>query len=164
MAYNPMKELFNNNIYLWATFSMCQFLFTPLVMLLELKLSKKMFGVFALYSLNMLVFFKLFNLLDKNYHEFLLTYNLGAFDKTNQVFQPTLEYTVFATIIYISIFILIIGMIDRKRSLKIFVWYLLYAIYTLTWIPITIQGIIDKDKKEWSHTKHMRQIGIQEVE
>ena len=78
--------------------------------------------------------------------------------------QPTFKYEVFATIIYIGIFILLIAMIDKKHSLKIFVWYLLYGIYTLTWIPITIQGIMDKDKKEWSHTKHIRQISIQEVE
>ncbi|HAT4147210.1 TPA: glycosyl transferase family 2, partial [Clostridium perfringens] len=50
-----------------------------------------------------------------------------------------------------------------KRNFQIFYRYLIYPLYILTWIPITIQGIIDKDKKEWSHTKHVRQIGIYEV-
>lgn len=157
---NPLSQLLSKDIYPWV--SMCQFLFTPLVMLLEIKLSKKMFAVFALYSLNMLVFFKLFDFLCAHYEKFLMTYNLASI--VNKEIQPTPIYTVLATTIYIAIFVLVIAMIDRKRSLKIFIWYLLYTVYTITWIPITIQGIIDKDKKEWSHTKHIRQISIQEVE
>jgi cellulose synthase/poly-beta-1,6-N-acetylglucosamine synthase-like glycosyltransferase len=125
---------------LWKTFSIMQFIFTPLIMVLESKLSKKMFAVFALYSLNVVI----------------LSYFYGA--------SPTFVQMLIGNLIYIGIFIVSMAMIDKKHSLKIFVWYLLYGIYTLTWIPITIQGIIDKDKKEWSHTKHMRQISIQEVE
>lgn len=125
---------------LWKTFSIIQFMFTPLIMLLESKLSKKMFAVFALYSLNV----------------FILSYIFGG--------SPTFIQMVLGNIMYIGMFIVIMALIDRKHSLKIFVWYLLYGIYTLTWIPITIQGIIDKDNKEWNHTKHIRQISIQEVE
>lgn len=147
----------------WKTFSIVQFIFTPLIMLLENKLSKKMFATFALYSLNIVVFFKIFSFLNEKHSELLKIYNLGAYDIYG-IMQPTFKYEVFATIIYISIFILLIAMIDKKHSLKIFVWYLLYGVYTLTWIPITIQGILDKDKKEWSHTKHIRQISIQDVE
>jgi cellulose synthase/poly-beta-1,6-N-acetylglucosamine synthase-like glycosyltransferase len=125
---------------LWKTFSIIQFMFTPLIMVLENKLSKKMFGVFVLYSLNVVI----------------LSYAFGK--------APTFVEMFFGNVIYIGMFISIIALIDKKRSLKIFVWYLLYGIYTLTWIPITIQGIMDKDNKEWSHTKHIRQISIQEVE
>lgn len=124
----------------WKTFSIVQFLFTPLIMVLENKLSKKMFTVFALYSLNVVVLSYIFK---------------GS---------PTFPQMLLGNVVYIGIFLLLIALVDRKHSLKIFVWYLLYGIYTLTWIPITIQGIIDKDKKEWSHTKHIRQISIQEVE
>lgn len=136
-----MDQLFNSDA--WRVFSICQFLFTPLVMVLETKLSKKMFAVFTLYSLNTVIISM-------------------AFSKLGIV--PGLSHTVVLNIIYIAIFILGIGIVDRKYSLKTFIWYLLYGVYTLTWIPITIQGIIDKDKKEWSHTKHIRQISIQEVE
>ncbi|MGL5633592.1 MAG: glycosyltransferase family 2 protein [Sarcina sp.] len=41
--------------------------------------------------------------------------------------------------------------------------YLGSAIYVLTWVPITMQGIVNKDNKEWSHTKHVRQLGIYEM-
>lgn len=125
---------------IWKTFSIMQFMFTPLIMVLESKLSKKMFAVFALYSLNVVV----------------LSYIFGG--------SPTFTQMFLGNVAYIGIFIASIAIIDRKYSLKIFVWYLLYGIYTLTWIPITIQGILDKDNKEWSHTKHIRQISIQEVE
>ncbi|WP_206155020.1 glycosyltransferase family 2 protein [Clostridium muellerianum] len=157
----------SNIQYAWMIFSIGQFLFTPIVMLLETKLSKKMFGVFALYSLNAVIFSKVFSYLRENYVGFLSTYNLSTIvtDKhMNEFIIPSIEYTVLITIIYIMMFVIIIGMVDRKYSLKIFIWYMLFSVYTLTWVPITIQGILNKDKKEWSHTKHIRQISIQEVE
>ena len=55
--------------------------------------------------------------------------------------------------------------IERKQfDAKMFFGYLAFVVYNLTWIPITIQGIIDKNKTEWSHTKHTRQIRIEDFE
>jgi len=54
--------------------------------------------------------------------------------------------------------------IEGGQSLKLFIRYLLYGFYILTWIPITIQGILNKNNKEWCHTKHTRQISIKEIE
>ncbi|SHJ57061.1 hypothetical protein SAMN02745163_02168 [Clostridium cavendishii DSM 21758] len=55
--------------------------------------------------------------------------------------------------------------LDKKLNFKIFLYYILpMPIFALTWVPISIQGIINKDKKEWSHTKHTRSINIQELE
>lgn len=53
---------------------------------------------------------------------------------------------------------------ERKANIKVLLGFLVYPIYNLTWVPITIQGIIDMDKKEWSHTLHTRQIDISEVD
>ncbi len=58
-------------------------------------------------------------------------------------------------------FILIL---EKKFDLKILWYYILYPIYTFTWIPISIQGMIHKDDKEWSHTEHTRSMSIDEVE
>jgi len=126
--------------WVWKTFSVLQFIFTPLVMVLENKLSKKMFAVFTLYSFNIVIF-------------------TFVFGNSGKLFEIAI-----ANCIYLIIFIAAMTITDRKYSLKIFIWYLLYGLYTLTWIPITIQGIMDKNKKEWSHTKHIRQISIQDVE
>ncbi|EYE88098.1 glycosyl transferase family 2 [Fervidicella metallireducens AeB] len=128
------------NPIVWIIFSMFQFLFTPFVMTLENKLSRRMFVFFTLYSFNIAIF------------------NM-AFDSTVK-----LVVTVAAHTAYLLVFTAVLLAVEGKQSLKIFVWYLLYGIYTLTWVPITIQGIIDKDKKEWSHTKHTRQISINEIE
>lgn len=54
--------------------------------------------------------------------------------------------------------------LDKKLDLRILFWYLFYSIYTLTWVPITVQGVIDKNNKEWSHTIHTRQISIDDIE
>jgi len=52
----------------------------------------------------------------------------------------------------------------REFNWKLFLSYLTYGIYSLTWIPITIQGLINKNKTEWSHTTHVRTIDIAEIE
>ena len=125
---------------IWRVFSIFQFLFTPFVMTLEKKLSIKMFIVFALYSMNIIIIRQL----------------LGS--------DAGFIQNMAATIAYISLFCIILLLLNNKLYLKIFVWYLLYGVYTLTWLPITLQGILHKNKKEWSHTKHTRVISIDEME
>lgn len=126
--------------FLWQLFSIFQFIFTPLIVVLEKKLSRKMLLFFSIYSMNIVVYrlnaFKIFGLIPVSISQIL--------------------------------FFAVIGMIilktEGKQSFKMFVRYLLYGIYILTWIPITMQGIINKKNKEWCHTKHTRQISIKEIE
>jgi cellulose synthase/poly-beta-1,6-N-acetylglucosamine synthase-like glycosyltransferase len=58
-------------------------------------------------------------------------------------------------------FILIL---EKKLNFKVFLYYLIYPIYAITWFPISVQGIIDKNNKEWSHTVHTRSIPINDLE
>lgn len=58
-------------------------------------------------------------------------------------------------------FILIL---EKKLDWKILWYYIIYPIYLITWFPISIQGIINKNKKEWSHTKHTRSMDIKDLE
>ncbi|WP_315118052.1 glycosyltransferase family 2 protein [uncultured Clostridium sp.] len=55
-------------------------------------------------------------------------------------------------------------LLDKKLSPKIFWYYLIYPIYTITWLPISIQGILRKNDKVWSHTPHTRDVHINELE
>jgi cell division protein FtsW (lipid II flippase) len=56
-------------------------------------------------------------------------------------------------------------LIVERKATKRTVWgYLTYIFYTLTWVPIAIVGIINKDKKEWFHTQHTRKISINEIQ
>lgn len=52
---------------------------------------------------------------------------------------------------------------EKKMDLKLLVTLILYPIYNLTWVPITIEGMLDYDKKEWFHTKHNRNIDLEEI-
>lgn len=52
----------------------------------------------------------------------------------------------------------------REFNFKLFVCYITYWLYSLTWIPITIQGVIHKNDKVWVHTEHVREIDINEIE
>ncbi|WP_242971945.1 glycosyltransferase family 2 protein [Haloimpatiens massiliensis] len=54
--------------------------------------------------------------------------------------------------------------LDKKLEPKIFWYYIIYPIYTITWLPISIEGIVKKNDKEWSHTLHTRSIKITDLE
>jgi len=55
-------------------------------------------------------------------------------------------------------------LIDKRLSYKLFLYYPTYILYCLTWIPISIEGVIMKNNKEWSHTLHTRTLSIHELE
>ena len=116
-----------------------QFVITPLVLILDKKISKGLFAMMVLFSSNILVLpYLLRNVTDGN----VIAITNGAF------------YAVFL----ITTFVLL-----GKKSLLYFFRYLLYGIYTLTWIPITIQGILRKNNKDWNPTKHVRNVKICDV-
>lgn len=111
-----------------------QFLFTPFILLVENKLSKKLLTYMCFYSLNIFI-------ADKGL-----------------IIEGLIK------VLFIILFSLIIFCREGKQYFKIFLWYLLYGIYILTWVPITVQGILNMNNKEWIHTKHTRQISINEIE
>ncbi len=53
---------------------------------------------------------------------------------------------------------------EKKFNPIIILGFLIYPIYCLTWVPITIQGFIGKNNKHWYHTIHTREISITELE
>ncbi len=120
-------------------FSTFQFLLTPLALKLEKKMTIPMFVLLILYSSNI----------------YVTRYFIGD--------NPTLLASILTQGAFLSIFVLISLLTMGKKGFKFFFWFLLYGIYTLTWIPITVQGIANKNKKDWNHTKHTRQITISEV-
>lgn len=125
---------------MWKLFSTFQFLFTPMVMVIEKKLSKALLMFLSLYSMNIFLF--------------------------DIVFRAKTHWSILilSQMCYLLAFLVVIYIAGGKKYLLTFIRYLLYGIYTLTWIPITIQGIINRKNKEWSHTKHTRKITINELE
>lgn len=53
---------------------------------------------------------------------------------------------------------------ENKFNTKILIGFLVYPVYCLTWVPITIQGFLSKNNKDWNHTEHTREISINELE
>ncbi|MDR0406284.1 MAG: glycosyltransferase [Clostridiales bacterium] len=54
--------------------------------------------------------------------------------------------------------------VEKKISKKTLWGYLAYTVYTLTWVPIAVVGVMNKNKKEWFHTQHTRKISINELQ
>ena len=53
---------------------------------------------------------------------------------------------------------------ERREIKPIMIpYYLGYMVYNFTWVPIAIQGMINKNKTEWSHTQHTRTISMKEL-
>lgn len=120
----------------WKVFLIAQFLITPLVLRLEKKVTRSFFVVIFLYSLNVFILPLVASYIDQPY-----------------------GFTL-ATIIYNIVFFVATFLLLGKKSVILLFRFLLYGLYTLTWIPITIQGILNKNNKEWSHTKHVRSVEI----
>lgn len=123
----------------FKAFALVQFIITPLVLILDKKISKGLFAMIVLFSSNILVLPAIIQGIQDE--KIIVAINIGF-------------YVVFliATLVFLG-----------KKALLFFFRFLLYGIYTLTWIPITIQGILRKNNKEWNPTKHVRNVEICDV-
>jgi len=66
-----------------------------------------------------------------------------------------------ALLLFVTTYIgIVIIIAEGKFTWKIAGYFLAFPFYNLTWIPIIIQGFMDRDKKEWSHTIHTRAFDI----
>ena len=61
-------------------------------------------------------------------------------------------------------YISILFYLDKKLNIKSILSLIILPVFTLTWFPISIQGILNKNDVEWSHTKHTRSMSIDELE
>lgn len=116
-----------------------QFIVTPLMLKLDKKISSGLFWMVLFYTSNVFVL-PIFATQADNYIQVLiidLVYNLA--------------------------FLLAAALFLGKKKLIMFFRFLLYGLYTLTWIPITVEGMLRKNNKEWNPTKHVRNIEICDV-
>ena len=123
----------------WKAFAAVQFLITPLVLAIDKKVTKPFLAMMVLYSSNV----------------FVVPYIVQTIE------NPEMSWSI--GILYNLSFLLITWIFLGRKNLILFFRFLLYGLYTLTWIPITIQGILNKNNKDWNHTKHVRNIEIVDV-
>jgi len=129
-----MNYLLGNRILMLIT--LIQFLMTPLILKLDKKISVGFFIMFVFYAISTLI----------------LPMFLKGLNNRGQFLLMEISFNI---LFLISVF-LILG----KEKLKFFIRFLLYSFYTLTWVPITVEGIIRKNNKEWNPTKHVRNVEI----
>lgn len=66
--------------------------------------------------------------------------------------------------IYVYILPAIILVLEKRFNFKVLLGFFLFPIFALTWIPIIILGVINRNNKVWNHTEHTRQITIHDLE
>lgn len=69
-----------------------------------------------------------------------------------------------ALIVFMTYVNIVFVIVEGKFNLKIAKYFLAFPLYSLTWIPIIIQGFKDRNKREWVHTLHTRAIDIHDIE
>ncbi len=52
---------------------------------------------------------------------------------------------------------------EGKLNWNVIKGYIPYYLYTFTWFPIAIVGMVKKNNKEWFHTQHTRTISLSEI-
>lgn len=117
-----------------------QFLITPLILRLDKKISSGLLVALTFYSSNV----------------FLIPIFATKLENYGQILLMTIGFNLF--------FLLAVMLFLGKKKFIMFFRFLLYSLYTLTWIPITIQGILKKNNKEWNPTKHVRNVEIFDVQ
>ncbi len=58
----------------------------------------------------------------------------------------------------------LVVLFEKKWDLRILIGFFVYPFYCLTWLPVTVAGVKDSERKEWDHTCHTRDISIEEIE
>ncbi|EKQ51172.1 MULTISPECIES: glycosyltransferase family 2 protein [unclassified Clostridium] len=123
----------------FKAFCIIQFLLTPLTLLIDRKITRSFMAMMILYSSNI----------------FVVPYL--ATNTTNWLIALGISFG------YNLAFLALTGVLLGKKQFALFYRFWLYGLYTITWVPISIQGILNKNNKEWSHTKHVRKIEICDV-
>ena len=138
-------------------FVVAQFLITPLILAIDKKTRKSFLVMMALYSSSVFVIPYLMDNIDKWVIVDEISKWIMAEDMNKWITGMAVSMG------YNFLFLILTGVLLGKKYLVLFFRFWLYGLYTLTWIPITIQGILNKNNKEWNHTKHVRKIEICDV-
>jgi hypothetical protein len=85
-----------------------------------------------------------------------------------KLLEPWAMYSVIGSLKVFPTFFLyllppMILILEKRFNPRVLFGLIWFPIFALSWIPIIILGIINKNKKEWNHTVHTRQITIKEL-
>lgn len=86
---------------------------------------------------------------------------LGMWFLTNLAIPPYLWNLVMLVQFLLTPFIL---WVEGKLTKKMIIYYIPYLVYTYTWLPIAVVGVIRKNNKDWFHTEHTRKIAASDLQ
>ena len=87
-----------------------------------------------------------------------------AYPESRLIIWGLIPTAVWNTVVILQFMWAPVVLISQKRFTFRTIWgYPFYMLYTLSWVPIAVIGIIHKNKTEWFHTQHTRTISIDEV-
>lgn len=145
MFINVSRDIISNYIFfdgLWAFLCIAEIGFVSLMLIKEKANIKRGAGALVLFLII----------------AFLQPFFVVSLSILDQKVLLTIFNLVYAAA-YFGLAVQILGSESKKEVLR----YLGSMVYVVSWVPITILGIANKDNKEWSHTKHVRQLGIYEM-
>nr|WP_242954492.1 glycosyltransferase family 2 protein [Clostridium oryzae] len=90
--------------------------------------------------------------------------NIGNIASSQNAFNVAILSISAILILFQIVYVPLVLFLEKKLSFKVLLYCLTFPVYLLTWIPICILGILNKDKKEWNHTIHTRNVNINELE
>ena len=85
---------------------------------------------------------------------------LGMWFLTNLAIPPYLWNLVMIGQLLLTPFVL---WVEGKLTKKMIMYYIPYLVYTYTWLPIAVVGVIRKNNKDWFHTEHTRKISAEDI-
>lgn len=95
---------------------------------------------------------------------------IGLIEFVYNIFYHTKIFASENTILYILLILvltyvnIVFVALEGKFTKKIAGYFLLFPIYSLSWIPIIVQGFIHRNQRDWVHTVHTRAIDIKDIE
>ena len=121
----------------------------------------------ALYSIQPIMIILLGSAMILNYYQSIAMAKNTLFNVVYMV--QTMNFTItkigaFLLIVLQFVYMPFILVLDKKLDFKSFLYYLILPIFSITWLPISIQGILRRNDKEWSHTIHTRKVEINDLE
>ncbi|MCP8970667.1 glycosyltransferase family 2 protein [Ectobacillus ponti] len=88
-------------------------------------------------------------------------FNMPLIHSPNEVLllHPAVHVLVFSLNVILSF----TGLMLEQRGRKWF-WFFYVILFGLSWVPVTIQGILSRRQRNWSHTQHTRNVSLEDIE
>jgi len=57
-----------------------------------------------------------------------------------------------------------LGLVLERVRPEVYLWFIYYPVFALTWIPVAFTGFLMRNHKVWKHTMHVRNIALSDLQ